>query len=160
MRHISRSLIASTAALLLGPITVLAAPPSGNPHFIRNQTSAELDGDDLVVQFKEAGVPSGATETITVSGTFNATAQCINNGGINPNDPKKTLITSEESTSGEFTADQSGNVTGTLVLEAPDIQFSCPPGQTRVISGERWTGVTITDEDTDASLSLGNFTIG
>jgi hypothetical protein len=160
MRRISRSLIASVAVLVLGSSTAIAAPPGGNPHFIKNQTFGVLDGNDLVVHFKESGLPSGATETITVTGTYNLTLQCINNGGNNPKDPKKTKITEDAGASGDFTADQSGNVVGSLTLIAPEVEFSCPPGQTVVASDESWTNVTITDDDTDVSLSLGTFTIG
>ncbi|MFY0534106.1 hypothetical protein [Nannocystis pusilla] len=117
-----------------------------------------MDGEDLVVEFKEAGVPSGATETITVTGTFNATAQCINKGGINPNDPKKTQITSEGTASGSSPRTRAATSPAPWCWKRRTSTFPAP-GQTRVISNERWTDVTITDEDTDASLSLGNFTI-
>ncbi|MCY1056736.1 hypothetical protein [Nannocystis sp. SCPEA4] len=160
MRHTSRLILASAAALLFAPSTVLA----GNPHFIKNQTTASLSGSDLVVVFKEAGLPSGSTETITVSADFEGTFQCINGGGKNPNDPKKTVIRSQVSESGEFTADKNGNVTGSLTLSPPSpaqVGFSCPPGQQALRTTFSFSDITIDDEDSGASLGLpGTFSGG
>jgi hypothetical protein len=61
-----------------------ATAANGNPHFIKNATSATLSGSSLVVNFKEAGLPSGATETVKVTATVKTTYECVNNGGKNP----------------------------------------------------------------------------
>src|SRR5262245_13397725 len=92
MRTIRHVLIACVAAAML----FLASPASaGNAHFIGNATSATLDGFNLNAKFKEAGLESGSVETITVSADFEGTFQCINGGGSNPNDGKKTVIRAE-----------------------------------------------------------------
>src|SRR5262245_47510706 len=94
-------------ALLLA-LVITPAAFAGNPHFIKNATSATRVGDNLVVSFKEAGLESGSTETITASADATATFQCVNGGGNVPSDPKKTTITTRVSESGEFTADKNG----------------------------------------------------
>jgi hypothetical protein len=99
--------VAATAALVLASAT--AASAAGSPHFIKNATSASLSGTSLVVEFKEAGLSSGSVETITISAQLDATYSCVNNGGNVPSDPKKTNISSDVSTSGEFTAGKNGN---------------------------------------------------
>ena len=147
--------------LLSGPAQ--AASPSGNPHFIKNATSAALSGSNLNVSFKETGLPSGATETITTTADLSATYQCINNGGHNPTDPKKTTINVSVSASGQFTADKNGNVTGTLTLSAPDANtvLDCPSGQTATLTAWSYTNVTVTDGDSLATISItGTFSGG
>ena len=109
---ISRALVAlaATAALVLGGAGPALA--GGSPHFIKSGTSASLSGTSLVVQFKEAGLSSGSTETIQASAHLDATYQCVNGGGNVPSDPKKTTVSSEVSASGVFTAGQNGNLVG------------------------------------------------
>lgn len=145
-------------------IAVLAITASaafaGNAHFLKAHTSGSLQSDgDLIVTFKEAGLESGSTSTITVSGTGTADYECINGGGKNPTADNKDTVSAELSVSGEFTADKNGNVRGSLTLNPPGPGgFSCPPGQR--LSGPTnvsYTNVVITDEDTGASLALGDF---
>lgn len=146
--------LAATAALVLAG----AAGPAlaGNPHFIKNATSASVDGFDLVVEFKEAGLESGATETVTASADLSATYSCVNNGGNVPSDPKKTTIDSRVSESGEFTAAQNGNIQGSLRLSPTpaDVALDCPNGQTATLFSVIWSKVTIEDEDSGAFLAL------
>src|SRR5436309_4030227 len=90
MRRIGTLLAALVA------VGVLAAPAAfaGSPHFIKNLTSASLSGANLVVNFKEAGLPSGAVETVTLSATEAVTYECVNGGGKNPSaSNKKTFVT-------------------------------------------------------------------
>ena len=139
------------------------AAPTGNPHFIKNASSATLSGSDLTVKFKETGLPSGATETITVTAKLTATYQCINNGGHNPTDPKKTTIHIDVSQSGEFTADKNGNISGSLSVSAPAAAtvLDCPSGQTATLTAWSYTNVTVTDQDSGATLSIaGTFSGG
>ena len=150
--------IAITVIAVLAITTSLTL--AGNPHFLKAHTSGTLQSDgDLVVSFKEAGLESGSTSTITVSATGTADYECINGGGKNPTADNKDTVSSELSVSGEFTADKNGNVRGSLTLNPPGPGgFSCPPGQQ--LSGPTnvsYTNVVITDEDTGASLALGNF---
>lgn len=163
LKRIFAILAAVFTALFLFGGPAQAAPPNGNPHFIKNATSASLSGSNLNVSFKETGLPSGATETITATADLSATYQCINNGGHNPTDPKKTTINVSVSASGEFTADKNGNVTGTLTLSAPDAGsvLDCPNGQTATLTAWSYTNVKVTDEDSGASITInGTFSGG
>ena len=144
-------------AALVTALLVWASPAhAGNPHFIKNATTATLSGTSLIVTFKEAGLPSGQTETISASSVLTATYQCINNGGKNPSDPKKTTITQPVSESGEFTADKNGNVTGTLTLSVPSAssQLDCPNGQTATLTAFSFGNVTVSDSTSGASIVI------
>jgi hypothetical protein len=134
-----------------------ATAASGNPHFIKNATSATLSGSSLTVSFKEAGLSSGAVETVTVTATALTTYECVNNGGKNPSASNKTTTETELSTSGTFTADRSGNITGSLTLNPPTaaaLGFSCPPGQTVTFVSVSYSNVTITDTTSGATTSF------
>jgi hypothetical protein len=135
-----------------------ATAANGNPHFIKNATSATLSGSSLVVKFKEAGLSSGSVETVTVTATATTTYECVNNGGNNPKASNKTTTATEVSTSGTFTADKNGSITGSLTLTPPtasDLGFACPPGQTVTFVSVTYSNVVITDATSGASTSLG-----
>ena len=148
------------AALLLvgGP-----AQAAGSPHFIKNATTASLSGTNLVVKFKETGLASGATETVTATANLTGTYQCINNGGKNPNDPKKTTIDTQVSASGTFTANKNGNITGSLTLTPPSAAsvLDCPSGQRATLTQVTYTNVAISDATSGAFLAIpGSFSGG
>ena len=148
-------------AVLTGGITSAFAA-NGSPHFIKNATSASLSGADLVVKFKEAGLPSGAVETITTSATATTTYECVNGGGHNPSASNKTTTVTQVSKTGVFTADKNGNVVGSLTLSPPtatELGFTCPPGQTVTFVSVTYSNVSITDSTSGASIALpGTFT--
>lgn len=144
-----------TALFLFGSPATAA---NGNAHFIKNATSATLSGSSLVVSFKEAGLSSGAVETVTVTADALTTYECVNNGGKNPSASNKTTTDSDVSASGTFTADKNGNITGSLTLTPPSataLGFSCPPGQTVTFVSVTYSNVFITDSTSGASLRLG-----
>ncbi|HJZ46681.1 MAG TPA: hypothetical protein VKE41_05930 [Roseiflexaceae bacterium] len=143
-------------AVLLA-LSIAPAVFAGNAHFIKNATSAARSGDSLVVSFKEAGLESGSTETITASATASATFQCVNGGNNVPSDPKKTTVAVRVSKSGEFTADKNGNIEGSLTINPPsaaDVGFSCPPGQHATRTALSYSNVQIVDEDSGASFAI------
>jgi hypothetical protein len=148
--------IAATAALVFAGSAGAAMAANGNPHFIGNATKASLSGTSLVVQFKEAGLPSGAVETIVASADVSATYSCVNNGGNVPSDPKKTTIDARLSVSGEFTAGRNGTVSGSLTISpTPAAQaLSCPPGQTATLFSVVYTNVTVEDLDSGAFYAI------
>lgn len=157
-----RALVVPAAA---AAALMLAAGPAvaGSPHFIKNATTVSASGTDLVVKFKEAGLESGSVETVQASAHLDATYQCINKGGHNPDDPKKTTISADVSESGEFTATKNGNLVGSLTLSAPaaaDV-LDCPGGQTATLTVVTWTGVEVTDLTSGAWIAIaGEFTSG
>jgi hypothetical protein len=154
--NIRRALVALAATAALVLVGAGPAVAGGSPHFIKNATSASLDGTSLVVQFKEAGLSSGAVETIQVTAHLDATYKCINGGGNNPSDPKKTTISSDVSASGVFTAGQNGNLIGSLTVSAPAAAtvLSCPGGQTATLTAVAWSAIRIDDLTSGASLAL------
>src|SRR4029453_3056959 len=103
---------AGAAALVAFALALVGASPAvaGSPHFIRNATTASLDGVSLVVDFKEAGLEAGAVETIQVTAHLDALYQCVNGGGNVPSDPKKTTVSSDVTGSGHFPPEQTGNL--------------------------------------------------
>ncbi|MEU4449921.1 hypothetical protein AB0F44_01260 [Nocardioides sp. NPDC023903] len=147
--------------------TALAAAPafaSGSPHFIKNLTKVtDADPSSVTVAFKEAGLESGSVETITVTAHLDATYQCVNRGGHNPDDPKKTVISGDYSKSGEFKAARNGNVTGSLTVTAPapSTVLDCPNGQKAVHTVSTWSSISVTDEDSLATITVpGTFSFG
>ena len=153
---ISRALVAlaATAALVLGGAGPALA--GGSAHFIKSGTSASLSGTSLVVQFKEAGLSSGSTETVQATAHLDATYQCVNGGGNVPSDPKKTTISSDVSESGTFTAAKNGNLVGSLTLSAPAAAsvLSCPGGQTSTLTSVMWSNVHVNDLTSGATIAL------
>ena len=149
------SLLAFAGGLVL--MTMPSAMAGGNPHFIKNATSVSLSGSDLVAQFKEAGLASGATETITLTSTATTTYECVNNGGHNPSASNKTTTVTQLATSGNFTADKNGNVVGSLTLSPPTaaaLGFACPPGQTTTFVSVTYSNVQLLDATSGASASF------
>ena len=156
-----------TAIAAAACATVLAAAPAlagGSPHFIKHLTKVtDADLSSVTVAFKEAGLESGAVETITVTAHLDATYQCVNRGGHNPDDPKKTAISGDYSKSGEFKAARNGNVTGSLTVTAPapSTVLDCPNGQKAVHTVSTWSNISVTDEDTLATITVpGTFSFG
>ena len=149
-----------TAVAATAGATVLVVAPavaSGSPHFIKNLTNVtDADLSSITVAFKEAGLESGSVETITVTAHLDATYQCVNRGGHNPDDPKKTVVSADYSQSGEFTAAKNGNVVGSLTVTAPapSSVLDCPSGQTSVHTVSTWSNISVTDEDTSATATV------
>jgi hypothetical protein len=144
--------------LLLCAFAVLALPvaaSAGSAHFIKSQTSASQNGNNLVCSFKEAGLSAGSTETITCSANATATYECINGGNKHPQATNKETVNSAVSGSGSFTADQNGNITGSVSSGPPGPgDFACPSGQTMVLSSVSYSNITLTDTTSGASMSL------
>jgi hypothetical protein len=125
-------------------LTGLVAGPAAaaSPHFIRASAALQADGD-LVVSFKLAGLGDNQTLTITAAANASAVYACRNNGGNFPADPKKTEVTGVVTASGEFTSGKNGQITGSLTLEPPASDLSCPPGQTVVLVSVVYTNVSV-----------------
>ena len=150
--------VLAVAAVGAGP----AMSASGNPHFIKNASSASLSGANLSCKFKEAGLASGSVETVTCSATQTVVYECVNGGNMNPAASNKKSFTTTVSQSGQFTADKNGNIVGTLTLaprSAASVGFSCPPGQTVTLVSVSYSNVRVVDSTSGASISLpGTFT--
>ncbi|WLQ07152.1 hypothetical protein [Arthrobacter oryzae] len=154
----SKRIFAVIAAVVTALFLFSSPATAGNPHFIKNATTATLQGSDLVVNFKEAGLPSGAVEFITVTALLSTTYECVNNGGKNPKASNKTTTQTQGSVTEPFTADKNGNIVGSLTLEPPTadaLGFSCPSGQTVTFVSVTYSNVTISSSPSGASLRLG-----
>ncbi len=152
MRKILAIAVALCVAAALAPSAV-----AGNAHFIKSATNATLSGADLVCNFKEAGLESGSVETITCDATASTTYECVNGGGKNPSASNKTTTSSKLSNSGEFTPDKNGNVASSLTLSPPTaaaLGFSCPSGQQTTFVGVTYSGISVSDADSGASLNI------
>jgi hypothetical protein len=156
MRKLGIIAVLSLMALALAAVPALAA--NGNPHFIKNATNASVSGGFLTVNFKETGLASGSVETVQLSATGTATYQCFNNGGNHPKAGNKETVSEDSVTSGQFTADRSGNIVGSLTLAPPGPgSFTCPPGQTLVgPTNVSYTNIVLTDVTSGATISLGS----
>lgn len=143
---------------VLGVAAALAPTAvAGNAHFIKNATFASLSGANLVCNFKETGLESGSVETITCSATATTTYECVNGGGHNPSASNKTTTQSPVSGSGQFPADKNGNVVGSVTVQAPSaaaLGFSCPSGQDVTFVSVTYSGISVTDEDTNATANI------
>ncbi|KRE26244.1 hypothetical protein [Agromyces sp. Soil535] len=155
---IHRIAAAAAAALAAVALAIGGAAPAyaGSPHFIKQATTASLDGTSLVVDFKEAGLESGSVETIQATAHLDATYSCVNGGGNVPVDAKKTTISSDVSESGTFTAGKNGNVTGSLTLSVPAAAdaLDCPNGQTATLISGTWSDISIEDLTSGAFLAI------
>ena len=143
-------------------LAIVPAASAGNAHFIKSATSASLSGANLVCSFKEAGLSAGSTENITCAANESVTYECVNGGGRNPSASNKRTTQTTGSASGNFPADQNGNVTGTLTISpksASSIGFTCPGGQTVTFVSVTYSNVLLVDSTSGATAPIpGTFT--
>jgi hypothetical protein len=137
-------------------VAALAAVPAfaGNAHFIKSATDATRSGNNLVVQFKEAGLESGSVETVVASADARAVYACVNGGGNVPSDAKKKTVSDRVENSDEFPANKNGNIEGTLTLKPPPSTLNCPGGQTDTLFSVTYSNVRVKDLDSGASISI------
>jgi hypothetical protein len=138
-------MIRKALVVLLVPLTlglVAQAAMAASPHFI--SASAARSGDNLVVQWKEAGL--GDNENIDYQASATATREdsCVNKGGNIPSDPKKTTTVAQTNAAGTFSV-KNGSVNGRLTLTPPATTLSCPKGQVATLISLSYTDVSITD---------------
>jgi hypothetical protein len=140
-------------AVAAAALCAVPAAFAGNAHFIKSATGVSIvtsgaNAGNLICSFKEAGLESGSSETITCSGDEVVTYVCVNNGGTTPSASNTTATDTSFSQSGTFSADKNGNVVGSLTVSpasAASIGFSCPSGQTVTFVSVCYSNVTITD---------------
>jgi hypothetical protein len=155
------------AAMFTAAPAALAATGGapGSPHFIGNQTTDSVSANgSLVVNFKEAGLPSGAVEHIVVDATATANWFCVNGGSHNPSASNKRSISTPVSASADFgPVDKNGNLVGSLTVSSASLlpgDFSCPSGQTLTLGSVSYSAVSITDDTSGAYLALSDASTG
>lgn len=141
--HMRRILVVICAPLLL--LLAFALPASADsPHFVR--ATATLDGTNLTVSFKEAGLGTNQLITYVASADATATFVCVNRGGANPSASNKTTVSGPVTATGQFSSGKNGQVTASLTITPPGPGgFSCPPGQNLAIAEVTYTNVAIAD---------------
>jgi hypothetical protein len=142
---------------------------AGNAHYIKSATNVSITqstststGGALTCSFKEAGLQSGSTETITCNATALTTYECVNGGGKNPSASNKTTTQTTFALTGQFTADRNGNITGSLSGGPPtaaQLGFSCPSGQKTTYVSVTYSNISIADADSAATLSFTGATL-
>lgn len=137
---VRRFLVPLVAVLSLGLMAESAAAAS--PHFIR--ASASIQGLNLVVSFKEAGLGDNQNIDYLAAALAVRVDSCVNNGGNIPSDPKKTTTSAEVDAAGTFSV-QNGQVVATLTLSPPATTLVCPNGQHATLQRLEYSDVRITD---------------
>lgn len=154
-----RLLVAACAPLL---IALAAAQPAfaQNEHFVR--AAGTLDGTNLTVSFKEAGLGANQNIDYVLSADATATFVCVNRGGANPSAQNKTTVSGPVTAAGTFNSGKNGQVTASLTVQPPGPgSFSCPSGQRLETAQVTYTNVVITDTTNNVSEPVpGTFDTG
>jgi hypothetical protein len=158
MRHITT--VAVTFVIFAFVVGTMPAPVwADSPHFISASASVN-DAGSLVASFKEAGLGTTvSTENITLNiSSASATYACINGGGNHPKASNKETVTEPVTATGTFPV-RNGQTTGSISAGPPGPgSFSCPSGQSLVLSFVSYTGVTLTGLAGDTANIAGTFT--
>lgn len=161
MKRINITLFTLLALASIAILPVWAA----SPHFV-GKVTAKLDGNNVQVCFKEAGLGNSQSIDYTASADSTATFVCVNNGGNCPKAANKKTVSGPVTASGTFSSVKNGSIRQCLTLEPPDAGgFTCPGGQKLTLSAVSYSGIKITDDTNDitkaatpSSLSTTPFT--
>ena len=149
-RSLQRIIIATATVVAL---FALAAPAfAAAPKFHSATSSVNNDGA-LVVSFDERGLGNDNVD-YTVTADATALYACINGGGKHPQAANKESFEGQVSGGGSFEP-KNGRVVASLTagpLLAP--QFTCPPGQRRVLAAVSYTNIVLTDTTNGVSTSV------
>jgi hypothetical protein len=129
--------------LILVLSLLVPAALAANPHFI--YASAAVDGANLVVSWKEAGLGNNQNIDYEATADASATWACINGGGNHPKAKNKEEVAGPVSAEGTFNSGQNGQITESLTVGPPGPTLECPNGQTLVLACVEYTNVAITD---------------
>ncbi len=137
--------------------SAVSTAQSNGAHFQKGQeslTCSSTNPTDLVVSFTEAGL-GNSDVTYDASCTAATTWQCFNNGGNHPKAGNKETTVSEANGGNSFTP-QNGSVTGDVTISAPTSpgNFSCPGGQTLVMTGVTYSNCSLTDVTNNVTYSF------
>jgi hypothetical protein len=149
-------------AAMLAMVLAYAVPAfAASPHFLR--ASASLDGVNLDVSFKEAGLGNNATIDYRASADASATYVCVNRGGKNPSASNKRFVSGRVDATGTFSSDKNGSISETLTINPPPApeSFSCPGGQVERLAQVTYTNVKIKDVTNNITETIpGTFDTG
>lgn len=139
----ARKPVIATAALLIAASGVALA---ASPHFVGRVTATLESDGDLTVSWKEAGLGNNQNINYTAGATSAlATYHCFNPAGQCPNADNKQDVAGPALASGTFNSGQNGSINGSLTASPPAATFSCPPGQTMVLTEVTYSGIQVRD---------------
>jgi len=136
---------ATLAAFLMAAVVSGTVLAGGSPHFVGPVTS-KLQGNNVQVCWKEAGL--GNSQLIEYMASANATATyvCVNNGGNCPAAANKMNISGPVAASGEFSSGRNGAIKECLTLNPPSGEaLNCPGNQVATLSKIVYQNIGITD---------------
>jgi hypothetical protein len=141
--------ILAVAAVFIAALAFSAVAQAGSAKF-HSATSSVNSTGALVVSFDQRGLGEGDIDyTLTADAT--ALYACINGGGKNPSAANKQAFEGQVTGGGSFEV-KNGRVVASITagpLAAP--QFTCPPGQRRVLAAVTYTNIVLTDTTNDVS---------
>jgi hypothetical protein len=140
--------VMALAAGLFASGTALAQ----NPHFVGTPT-ATLDGFNVEVKWKEAGLGSNQNIDYVASAVANATYQCVNKGGNCPQAANKQDVSGDVTAEGTFSSGQNGQIRGTLTIEPPASTLTCPGNQLLEIVAVDYFDIQIADTTNGVTAS-------
>ncbi|MGN6187581.1 MAG: hypothetical protein ACTHOE_01675 [Conexibacter sp.] len=151
-----RSATAVAAVLLALAVLALAGTASAtSPHFVRDSATGPTNAGQLLVSFKEAGLGDNQLIRYRASADGSATYACINGGDRHPQATNKESFTGPVTAEGAFRSGKNGSISQTLTLNPPGPgDFTCPPGQRRILADVSYANVAITDLTNDVSESV------
>ena len=114
-----------------------------SPHFLRCSASGVTSDGELNVSFKIAGLGSNESITVTASAHADAIYGCLNRGQQCPNAANKVEVQQDVSATGTFTSGKNGQITGSLTVEPPPTELTCPNGQRLVLVSISYTIVSV-----------------
>lgn len=123
--------------------------------------SAAVTASGLQVNFTASGLQSSQSDTFTAAADATAVWGCFNRGGNQPNARnKRTTVNGHVTGTTTLNAGTNGTVSGAVRLRAPAAgAFTCPNGQSKMLSSVTFTNVTISESATGARASVsGTFT--
>lgn len=144
---------AQTMAVCMALLGATATVHAANPHFV-GQVRSTLVGTNVQVCFKAAGLGDNSSITFTAKANASATYVCQTKSGQCPNAANKTTVNTTVATSGNFTSDKNGTVSGCLILTPPGAgNFTCPAGQNLVLSSVTYSNITVQSGPTGSATA-------
>jgi hypothetical protein len=138
--------IAAVLAALILTLAFAAVAQADSPHFVKASAAGPNNAGQLVVSFKEAGLGDNQLISYLASAEATATYACINGGENHPQAANKETVTEPVSATGSFSSGKNGSISQSLTLNPPAAaEFTCPPGQRRVLASVTYFDVAISD---------------
>jgi hypothetical protein len=151
-----RLLVLCTAAVTALGLAAVAWADS--PHWNSYSDSISSNGY-LTCSFKEVGLGTISSTSITCTADATATYYCVNGGNNHPKAANKETTTEPVSGGGNYPV-RNGQTTGDITVAPPGPgDFSCPGGQRLVLGDVSYTNVVLHGEAGDQPLADRSITL-